>query len=229
MTKNHFHTLGVKPGCSEDDVKKAYRNLAKKFHPDKNKESGAEEKFKEIAAAYEVLKSKDRREIHEREVNRPRETFDTFTFTRTGTKNNKQEEHSTWSRKFGKESENRYKNSTFSSFHDEGRDPFGRKNEKKTHQKAKKKPSTKSQPRRPWSHEWTEFDDTDHFYVPRPPKANFSFAFKSFVDDLGMSFDAFFFGPDTPTGTFGFSTFFDGPDPFDEMFKRGKLFMFTHL
>lgn len=223
MTKNHFHTLGVKPGCSEEDVKKAYRTLAKKFHPDKNKDSGAEEKFKEIAAAYDVLKCKDRREIHEREVNRPKDftTSDTFTFRRPEPKSYKHEDHSSWSRKFGKESENRYKNSTFGNFHDEGRDPFGHKHEKKTNQKSKKKQSTRSRQRRPWSHEWTEFDDTNHFYDPRPPKSNFSFAFKSFVDDLGMSFDAFFFGPDTPSGAFGFQTFFDGPDPFEEFFKRG--------
>ncbi|XP_045209989.2 uncharacterized protein LOC123561578 isoform X1 [Mercenaria mercenaria] len=221
MTKNHFHTLGLKPGCSEDDVKKAYRTLAKKYHPDKNKDHGAEEKFKEIAAAYDVLKSNDRREIHEREVNIPKDsgTSHKYTFTRK-TESNKHEDHSEWSRKYGKESENRYKNSTFGGYADEGRDPFGHKNEKKSNQKSKKKPSTRSRPRRPWSHEWTAPDDTDHFYDPRPPKANFSFAFKSFVDDLGMSFDAFFMGPEMPR-SFGFSSFFDGPDPFEEFFGRG--------
>ena len=60
MTKNHFTTLGVKPGASEDEIKKSYRALAKKYHPDKNKEAGAEEKFKEISAAYDYLKSQDR-------------------------------------------------------------------------------------------------------------------------------------------------------------------------
>ncbi|XP_053409057.1 zinc finger C2HC domain-containing protein T03G11.3-like isoform X2 [Mercenaria mercenaria] len=223
MTKNHFHTLGLKPGCSEDDVKKAYRTLAKKYHPDKNKDHGAEEKFKEIAAAYDVLKSNDRREIHEREVNIPKDsgTSHKYTFTRK-TESNKHEDHSEWSRKYGKESENRYKNSTFGGYADEGRDPFGHKNEKKSNQKSKKKPSTRSRPRRPWSHEWTAPDDTDHFYDPRPPKANFSFAFKSFVDDLGMSFDAFFMGPEMPR-SFGFSSFFDGPDPFEEFFGRDDM------
>ena len=70
MTRNHFTVLGLKPGASDDDVKKAYRALAKKFHPDKNKEAGAEDKFKEIGGAYEVLKNKDRREVYEREINR---------------------------------------------------------------------------------------------------------------------------------------------------------------
>ncbi|XP_060586204.1 zinc finger C2HC domain-containing protein 1A-like isoform X2 [Ruditapes philippinarum] len=238
MTKNHFHTLGLKPGCSEEEVKKAYRSLAKKFHPDKNKDHDAEEKFKEIAAAYDVLKSDDRREIHEREVNnRHRETnaSHTFTFTRKTNSyhnptNHEHDDHSSWSRKFGKESENRYRNSNFGSFADEGKEPSGHKNEhtgyktgKKSQQKTKKKQSTRSRPRRPWSHEWTAPDDTDQFYDPRPPKSNFSFAFKSFVDDLGMSFDAFFLGHDIPNGGFGFSSFFDAPDPFEEFFRRDDM------
>lgn len=60
MTKNHFTVLGLKVGASEEEIKKAYKSLAKKYHPDKNSEAGAEEKFKEIGAAYEVLKSQDR-------------------------------------------------------------------------------------------------------------------------------------------------------------------------
>lgn len=60
MTKNHFTVLGLKVGASEEEVKKAYKSLAKKYHPDKNSDAGAEEKFKEIGAAYEVLKSQDR-------------------------------------------------------------------------------------------------------------------------------------------------------------------------
>lgn len=60
MTKNHFTVLGLKVGASEEEIKKAYKSLAKKYHPDKNSDAGAEEKFKEIGAAYEVLKSQDR-------------------------------------------------------------------------------------------------------------------------------------------------------------------------
>jgi len=55
--RDHYEVLGLDGKTStEDDIKKAYRSLAKKFHPDKNKAADAEDKFKELAAAYEVLK-----------------------------------------------------------------------------------------------------------------------------------------------------------------------------
>ncbi|KAH9492850.1 hypothetical protein Btru_023861 [Bulinus truncatus] len=67
-SKNYFETLGVTLGADENQIKKAYRTLAKKWHPDKNSDPGAKEKFQEIAAAYEYLSSKDRREMLEREL-----------------------------------------------------------------------------------------------------------------------------------------------------------------
>lgn len=53
--KDFYDVLGVSRSASEADIKKAYRSLAKKYHPDMNKEAGAETKFKEIQEAYEVL------------------------------------------------------------------------------------------------------------------------------------------------------------------------------
>lgn len=50
-----YETLEVSKNASADEIKKAYRRLARKYHPDINKEKGAEEKFKEINAAYEIL------------------------------------------------------------------------------------------------------------------------------------------------------------------------------
>ena len=50
-----YEILGVSKDASEADIKKAYRKLSKKYHPDINKEPGADEKFKEIAEAYEIL------------------------------------------------------------------------------------------------------------------------------------------------------------------------------
>lgn len=67
MGKDYYKTLGiVKGAASDEDIKKAYRKLALKFHPDKNKTPGSEEKFKEIAEAYEVLSDKKKREIYDR-------------------------------------------------------------------------------------------------------------------------------------------------------------------
>ena len=55
MGKDYYAILGVSRSASADDIKKAYRKMALKYHPDKNSDPGAEEKFKEIAEAYDVL------------------------------------------------------------------------------------------------------------------------------------------------------------------------------
>ncbi|MDR3162493.1 MAG: DnaJ domain-containing protein [Helicobacteraceae bacterium] len=59
--KSLYETLGVEQNASSDEIKRAYRRLARKYHPDINKEMGAEEKFKEINAAYEILSDERKR------------------------------------------------------------------------------------------------------------------------------------------------------------------------
>ncbi|WP_270976965.1 DnaJ C-terminal domain-containing protein [Campylobacter helveticus] len=61
-----YETLGINKNASSDEIKKAYRRLARQYHPDINKEKGAEEKFKEINAAYEILSDEKKRAQYDR-------------------------------------------------------------------------------------------------------------------------------------------------------------------
>jgi curved DNA-binding protein len=63
--KDYYAILGVERSASPDDVKKAYRRLARKYHPDVSKEPDAEERFKEVAEAYETLKDPEKRAAYE--------------------------------------------------------------------------------------------------------------------------------------------------------------------
>ena len=66
MGKDYYNILGVSREASEEEIKKGYRKMALKYHPDKNKDPGAEEKFKEISEAYEVLSDTDKRAAFDR-------------------------------------------------------------------------------------------------------------------------------------------------------------------
>jgi molecular chaperone DnaJ len=65
--RDYYEVLGVPKDASEDDIKKAYRQLARQYHPDVTKEDAkvAEEKFKEMSEAYEVLVDKDKRKLYD--------------------------------------------------------------------------------------------------------------------------------------------------------------------
>ena len=92
--KDLYAILEVDPEASAEDLKKAYKNLARKYHPDKNQEEGAEDKFKEVSQAYEVLKNKDSRQDYdfqrkycqkgdEEKRYQTNTSYDPFTRTRT--------------------------------------------------------------------------------------------------------------------------------------------------
>ncbi len=66
MPGDYYEILGVSRDASKEDIKQAYRRLARKYHPDVNKEPGAEERFKEINRAYEVLSEPETRNRYDR-------------------------------------------------------------------------------------------------------------------------------------------------------------------
>jgi molecular chaperone DnaJ len=66
MAGDYYEILGVSRDASKEDIKRAYRRLARKYHPDVNKEAGAEDRFKEINRAYEVLSEPETRNRYDR-------------------------------------------------------------------------------------------------------------------------------------------------------------------
>ncbi|XP_046569885.1 uncharacterized protein LOC124278199 [Haliotis rubra] len=164
--------------ASEDEIKKSLRTLAKKWHPDKNKNAGVEERFKEISAAYDYLQSKDRREILERDVNKKREAKKPETrneqpssFYETAN-NSKTQSEKKKNKQPGKKKDPFWTSSFFRKNKEERKKPW--------HQKGERTPSYEEEKAAPK-------------YNKQPP--TFSDAFRSFVNHLYSELDAFFYEP----------------------------------
>jgi curved DNA-binding protein len=64
--RDYYDALGVSRDASTEDIRRAYRKLARENHPDVNKDPGAEDRFKEISEAYEVLRDPEKRQQYDR-------------------------------------------------------------------------------------------------------------------------------------------------------------------
>jgi curved DNA-binding protein CbpA len=67
--ENLYAVLGVAPNASDDDIKKVYRSLAMRYHPDRNDAPGAEARFKAVTKAYEILSNPVKRDEYNQSVN----------------------------------------------------------------------------------------------------------------------------------------------------------------
>lgn len=65
IQRDYYEVLGVNKSASETDIKSAYRKLALQYHPDRNKQAGATDKFKEITTAYEILGNPEKRKLYD--------------------------------------------------------------------------------------------------------------------------------------------------------------------
>ncbi|MFA6888028.1 MAG: molecular chaperone DnaJ [Candidatus Woesearchaeota archaeon] len=84
MSKDYYKTLGVEKNATKEDIKKAYKNLAKKYHPDMNKDKGAVDKFKEVNEAASVLGDDKKRQQYDQFGTADNQGFSSYDFNDFG-------------------------------------------------------------------------------------------------------------------------------------------------
>ena len=101
MSKNYYNILGISKNATQDQIKKQYRKQAVKWHPDKNKSPEAENKFKNIAEAYDVLSDQKKKQMYDlygSDAPSPKYTDNTFVYRSSNSSNNP---HDIFSKVFG--------------------------------------------------------------------------------------------------------------------------------
>jgi len=88
MSKNYYSILGVDKNATDEDIKKAYRALAKKYHPDVSTEPDAEQRFKDINEAYQTLGDKDKRAMYDMSYNNPGQASQGYSYRQNPYANN---------------------------------------------------------------------------------------------------------------------------------------------
>lgn len=134
--KDYYKTLGLERSVTQDEIKSAYRKMARKFHPDVNKDAGAEETFKEVGEAYEVLKDPEKRAAYDQlganwqagqNFNAPPDWDDGFEFSGGGYTQTDQESFSDFFETlFGRAQASGAGHRTNQAFHASGQDHHAR-------------------------------------------------------------------------------------------------------
>ncbi|CAD5118226.1 DgyrCDS6948 [Dimorphilus gyrociliatus] len=223
--KDLYKVLDVAKNASQDDIKKQYRKLAKKYHPDKNKEEGAEEKFKELSAAYEVIGDEDKRKDYDVDIRI--QEYD---------KRKAQERRSAGHKegKFGNSGFGSEFNFRYTS--DWKSDPFKNSNNKQSGSKFKNSSRRKhrggptNSERPEWNNNWgdTGFDDDEFVFKDTFDSFRFpKFPFSSPFDDV---FDSFFgtSAKNSPRGHNPFEFVFNLKSGFGDPFEERFLNDFTN-
>ena len=78
MTKDYYSILNISNNSTKEEIIKSFRELAKKYHPDKNSSPNASEKFREIFEAYEILKNDEKRKVYDQYWENAKQTADKY-------------------------------------------------------------------------------------------------------------------------------------------------------